>query len=132
MQNNEVNSTITIYINGKKTNIESIKDKKLRNIIENSITRLDSINITDEEIKLSRQLCRYCISFRKPYFMELFYSRDRDLLRIDFNQAIEKLNTTKEELFNTYEKYIIDDFNSKYNNIFKDIVNPSLTPFKNS
>ena len=56
MQNNEVNSTITIYINGKKTNIESLKDKKLRNIIENSITRLDSINITDEEIKLSKQL----------------------------------------------------------------------------
>ena len=131
MQNNEVNSTITIYINGKKTNIESIKDKKLRNIIENSITRLDSINITDEEIRLSRQLCRYCISFRKPYFMELFYSRDRDLLRIDFNQAIEKLNTTKEELFNTYEKYIIDDFNSKYNNIFKDIVTFKRTTVNN-
>ena len=129
MQNNEVNSTITIYINGKKTNIESIKDKKLRNIIENSITRLDSINITDEEIRLSRQLCRYCISFRKPYFMELFYSRD--LLRIDFNQAIEKLNTTKEELFNTYEKYIIDDFNSKYNNIFKDIVTFKRTTVNN-
>ena len=78
-----------------------------------------------------RKLYKYSISFKKSYFMELFYSRKNDLLRIDFDKAIKALNTTKENLFETYEAYIIEDFNLNNNNIFKNIVTFKRTTVNN-
>lgn len=95
------------------------------------IKKLEDEELTPEEYRLVKQLCKYSISFRKPYFKELFYSIKNDILRIDFEQAIQKLETTQEELFTAYEAYIIEDFNLKYNNIFKDIVTFRRTTVNN-
>lgn len=43
-------------------------------------------------------------------------------MRISFEQAVEKLKTNKEELFDAYESFIINDFNTNNDNILKDAI----------
>lgn len=79
-------------------------------------------NYSNDEVDFFEKMCKYAVSFGKPYFIEIFYSNNNGILKFDINHALEKLNINRENFINVYEQYIYDDFNATFNNIFTNLL----------
>lgn len=102
--------------------INDIKDDFLKNVVLKKIEQLKLENFSEDEVIFFEKMCKYTISFGRPYFVEIFYSKGDGMLKFDIKHALEKLDTDIENFINVYEQYIYDDFNATFNNIFKNLI----------